>query len=67
VRATPAALSARLDPGVFVRIHRSSVVNLDRVAAIEPWFAGRYVAVLKDGTRLRVSQTYREALLRLAH
>lgn len=67
VRSTLSGLLERLDPGVFVRIHRSTVVNLDRVREIRPWFAGRYVAVLEGGERLRVSRTYRDALLELTH
>lgn len=67
VRSTLTGLLDRLDPGVFVRIHRSTVVNLDRVREIKPWFAGRYVTVLRDGERLRVSRTYRDALLELTH
>jgi two-component system, LytTR family, response regulator len=57
-----AALSARLDPGRFARVHRSTIVNLDRVRELQPWFHGDAVAILRDGTRLQVSRTYRDAL-----
>ena len=57
-----AALSARLDPARFARVHRSTIVNLDRVRELQPWFHGDAVAILRDGTRIQVSRTYREAL-----
>ena len=57
-----AALWARLDPSRFARVHRSTIVNLDRVREMQPWFHGDAIAILRDGTRLQVSRTYREAL-----
>ncbi len=51
-------MQARLDPRRFVRVHRSAVVNLDRVRRLEPWFHGEFEVVLEDGTRLRSSRTY---------
>jgi two-component system LytT family response regulator len=63
VRGTIAAFEGRLDPDRFRRIHRSFVVNLDRVAAIEPLFHGELVAVMKDGRRVPVGRRYRERLL----
>jgi two-component system LytT family response regulator len=63
VRGTIAAFESRLDPDRFRRIHRSYVVNVDRVAAVEPLFHGELVAVLKDGQRLPVGRRYRERLL----
>ena len=53
------ALEARLDPARFGRIHRSTLVNLSRVAELEPWFSGDYHVVLAGGTRLRLSRTHR--------
>ena len=57
-----AALMTRLDPSRFARVHRSTIVNLDRIRELQPWFHGDAVAILRDGTRLQVSRTYREAL-----
>ncbi|HYR12391.1 MAG TPA: LytTR family DNA-binding domain-containing protein [Longimicrobium sp.] len=51
-------IQARLDPRRFVRVHRSAVVNLDRVRRLEPWFHGEFEVVLEDGTRLRSSRTF---------
>jgi len=52
-----AALEALLDPACFVRIHRSAIVNLERVARIEPYGKDSRIAILNDGTRLPVSRT----------
>lgn len=62
-RGTIRALAARLDPSQFVRIHKSSIVNLDRIREIQTWFGGDYVAILMDGRQLRVSRTYARDLL----
>jgi two-component system LytT family response regulator len=56
-------LARDLDPGIFVQIHRSTVVNLDRVREIQPWYGGDYLAILRDGTKLRVSRTRAGKLL----
>lgn len=67
VRLSLQALVRRLDPAQFVRIHRSAVVNLDRVREVQSWVGGEYVAVLADGQQLRVSRGFRDALLALMH
>jgi two-component system LytT family response regulator len=56
------ALQQRLDPTRFARIHRSTIVNLDRVREMQPWFSGEYVVILHDGTRLKLSRWYRDRL-----
>jgi two-component system LytT family response regulator len=53
---TISSLEAALDPQKFVRIHRSILVNLERVAKIEPYAKDSRVAVLSDGTQLPVSR-----------
>ena len=60
LRETLSALEARLDPGRFARIHRSLIVNLDRVAEIQPWFSGDAMLVLQGGAKLRLSRGYRQ-------
>lgn len=50
-------LEARLDPGRFVRIHRSYLLNLDRLARVELYAKDSRVAILRDGTRLPTSRT----------
>ncbi len=53
---TISSLEAALDPSHFLRIHRSYIVNLERVARIEPYGKNSYVAVLRNGTQLPVSR-----------
>lgn len=62
VRETMQSLEGRLDPAQFLRIHRSTIVNLDRVQEIEPYFHGDYIVRLADGQRLTLSRTYRDRL-----
>ena len=59
------ALEPRLDPRRFARIHRSTIVNLDRVKLLEPTFHGDYCVVLHDGTRLTLSRGCRTKLAEL--
>ncbi|MFN8061957.1 MAG: LytTR family DNA-binding domain-containing protein [Vicinamibacterales bacterium] len=51
-------LESRLDPGVFMRIHRSTIVNVDRVRELEPRTHREYTVTLADGTRLSSSRSY---------
>lgn len=62
MRETMLHLEARLPPKRFVRIHRSTIVNLDRVCRLTPSFGGEYVVVLHDGTRLKLSRGYHERI-----
>lgn len=59
---TTTGIEARLDPKHFFRIHRSTIVNIERIREMHPWFNGDYAVTLKDGTRLTLSSTYRERL-----
>lgn len=63
VRTTLAALEARLDPGRFRRINRSTLVNLDRVREVQPWFHGDGIVILETGARVTLSRRYRRNLL----
>ena len=67
MRETVLALEGALDPRQFARIHRGTIVNLDRIRELQPWFAGDYVVLLKDGTQLKLSRTYREQLQQRLH
>ena len=60
IRERISHLEETLDPRVFARIHRSTIVNLNRVREMQQWFSGDYVVVLEDGTRLRLSRHYRD-------
>ena len=52
-------LEERLAPPTFLRIHRSTIVNVERIREIQPWFAGDYVLILFDGTKLTTGRRYR--------
>lgn len=62
LRETMNAIEARLDPELFFRIHRSRIVNIERVKELQPWFNGEYVVLLRNGTKLTLSRGYREKL-----
>jgi two-component system LytT family response regulator len=64
LRETLGNLEARLDPNRFWRIHRSTVVNVDRVQELQPLFHGDYAVILRDGTQLTLSRSYRTTLPR---
>ena len=55
-------LEGQLDPAKFVRIHRSTIVNVDRIKEMHPHFNGDYIVVLEDGRQLRLSRSRRESL-----
>jgi two-component system, LytTR family, response regulator len=65
LRESMAALEARLDPAMFFRVHRSAIVNLERVRELQPFSKREHVLVLRDGTRLRLTRTRRERLAAL--
>ena len=58
VRTSLRELESRLDPALFVRVHRSAFVNLDYVQKLEPYFHGEFVITLRGGARLTSSRTY---------
>jgi DNA-binding LytR/AlgR family response regulator len=58
-------METRLDGELFVRIHRSAIVNVDRIRELQPWFHGEYVVILQDGTRLMASRVFADRLDRL--
>jgi len=64
LRTTLRRLEDRLGPAHFCRVHRSALINLDRVTEVQPWASGDSVVILSDGARLRVSRRYRVELER---
>ncbi|MEH6580783.1 MAG: response regulator transcription factor [Halioglobus sp.] len=62
MRSTLKTLMTRLDPGKFKRIHRSTVVNLDRIEKVTPLHKGEYILDLDCNERLKVSRNYRQAI-----
>jgi two-component system, LytTR family, response regulator len=65
LRETLTELERRLDPRSFFRVHRSAIVNLERVREIHSLFRGDCELVLRDGTRVRLSRTRRQEFQRL--
>lgn len=65
LRETMGNLESRLDGKRFIRIHRSTIVNIDRVKKLSPSFAGEYAVILHDGTKLRLSRGYHDRLQEL--
>lgn len=62
LRETISNLETRIDPKKFVRIHRSAIVNINRIQELQPWFHGEYRVILLSGTQLTLSRNYREKL-----
>jgi two-component system LytT family response regulator len=62
LRETISAMESKLDPDQFLRVHRSTIVNLDRIKEMQPWFSGDYVVILRDGSQLKLSRGYRDRL-----
>ena len=65
LRETMNAFEARLSPDKFVRISRSTIVNIDRIKELQPMFYGEYTVTLQNGTRLTLSRRYRDKLQQL--
>ena len=65
VRQTLTAMEAQLDPAKFRRVHRSAIVNVERIAELQPLFSGEYSILLQDGTRLTLSRNYKDKLFDL--
>jgi two-component system LytT family response regulator len=63
LRERISGLEQKLDPAHFIRIHRSTIVNLDHVRTIHPMFNGDQTVVLHDETKLNLSRTYSEKFL----
>ena len=59
------SLEGQLDPERFLRIHRSSIVNVDRIHQLQPWFRGDYLVLLRDGTKPTLSRGYRDRVQNL--
>ena len=60
LRQTAERIEELLGPRRFVRIHRRYIVNVARIAEVQPWFGGDAIVVLHDGTKVRLSRSYRD-------
>lgn len=64
LRETMKNMDKRLDPDIFKRIHRSTIVNTDMIERLQPATGGKYLLTLKNGSEVQASRNYREALTR---
>lgn len=62
MRETMGRIETRLDPEQFLRIHRSTIVNIERIRELQQQFHGDYLVVLKNGQRLTLSRSYRDKI-----
>jgi two-component system LytT family response regulator len=58
VRESMSSIEMRLDPRLYLRVHRSAIVNRSHVREIQPWFKGDYVLILRSGTRIQTGRAY---------
>lgn len=65
LRVTMNNIEAKLNPDKFLRIHRSSLVNIDRIKELQPLFNGDYIVILQNDTELNLSRNYNDRLQRL--
>ena len=65
LRETMKGIEAKLDPERYIRIHRSTIVNTDRIKELQPLFHGEYAVILRDGPRLTASRGPENKLRRL--
>ena len=65
VRQTLKSVEGQLDPEVFIRVHRSIIINVDRVESVEPHLHGEYQVTMQDGTRLTTSRSFSSRLREL--
>jgi two-component system LytT family response regulator len=65
LRETMNSFEVKLDPAHFIRIHRSTIVNVDHIRNIEPWFTGEYIVRMNSGKELTLTRSYRDNLRRL--
>jgi two-component system, LytTR family, response regulator len=65
IRETMNGIEGKLDPDKFLRIHRSTVVHIDRIKELHPMFSGDYAVILRNGAELTLSRNYRERFLEL--
>ena len=67
LRETMTQMERKLDTGKFVRIHRTTIVNIDRIKELQPWFNGDYVVLLLNGEKLTASRGYKKRLSETFH
>lgn len=63
IRESLSHLQQRLDPRQFLRIHRSSIINVRCIKELQSWFHGEYLVIMKNGTKLHISRSYQKDVL----
>ena len=64
IRQTMSSLTERLDPATFLRIHRSAIVNINKIKELQPLFKGDFLLLLTTGKELKLSRNYRDAFFK---
>jgi len=67
MRGTMSSLEGQLDPDRFIRIHRSTIVNVAQVKELRPWYTGEYVVIMTGGKELTMARRYRHHLKRFVN
>ncbi|MEW6213263.1 MAG: LytTR family DNA-binding domain-containing protein, partial [Acidobacteriota bacterium] len=67
VRETLKSIEARLNPEIFIRVHRSAIINVERIASVESHFHGEYIVTMCDGAKLTTSRTHSDKLRAILH
>ena len=67
LRETMGEMEKKLGTEKFVRIHRTAIVNIDRIKELQPWFNGEYIVLLTNGEKLTASRGYKRKLSELFH
>jgi two-component system LytT family response regulator len=62
IRTSITSIEKEVDPGNFLRISRSTIINMDYVREMQPWFRGNYRVWMNDGTELTLTSSYRDHL-----
>jgi len=65
IRETMNGLEQQLNPQKFIRIHRSTIINIEKIKELEPYFNGEYKVVLNNHTQLILSRNYRESFIKV--
>ncbi len=65
IRKTMAEMEKRLNPDQFIRIHRSAIVNIEKIKELQHWFSGEYLVILSNGQQIQSSRHYSDRLHQL--
>lgn len=65
IRATMTTFEAQLDPSQFIRIHRSVIVNVEKIREVQPCKSGEFIVILRNGKELSLSRSFRDRMQKL--